>query len=680
MNGTNRTSDFSFNGKMPVGVDYYPEHWKRERWALDARLMREAGFNIVRLTEFAWGFMEPAEGEYDFSLFDDALKVLGDHGLFAILGTPTAVVPAWMVKKYPDIMAMKPDGSRKVWGVRKDACYNSSAYQIASERITRAMAEHFRDTPNVIGWQTDNEFDGHECHCTLCQSDFRNWLQGKYGTVEKLNEAWGTHFWGQLYRAWDEIQSPADMINYNPSLCLDWKRYMSWVNVRFQREQVKIIREVCPHHFVTHNTMSFFPAVDCYGLCEDLDFASWDNYPIYLSPSVMYGAAAGADLVRGFKGKNFWIMEQTAGPAGWGVFARNVRPGELRLIAYQQLAHGCDGMLWFRWRSCTAGREQYWHGLLGHDGVPRRRYQEAARTAGEFQSIWPEIEGTTVKPEVAILYDYDCVWANEIQPSYVGNNAYQDLIQRMYDPLLRAGVNADIVPTTADFSKYKLILAPGLYVMPDELALRLEQFVKEGGVFVTDTRTGVKTETSLCHERPLPGLLADTLGIIVEEYEGLGHMWNAGSPCDYKLTGKGVVNGTFTAPFFTDWMKVTTAEPLAEFDSPTHMKGSPAATRNSLGKGWGYYVGTVVAEIDFYDQLIRDALQKAGIDPVLLPPLGVEVCVREGQGRKIIFILNQSGREQIVPVPSGKKELITGITTSDSIKLQEFEVAVIKLQ
>jgi beta-galactosidase len=357
---------------MRIGVDYYPEHWERKRWETDARLMEKAGFNVVRLAEFAWGFMEPEEGRYEFEWLDDALATLGKHGISAILGTPTGVMPAWCARKYPETLAMQENGQRYIWGVRKNNCFTSGTYRLLSERITRAMAEHFANNPNVIGWQTDNEFGHPVYYYETCRKTFHEWLRRKYGSLDDLNRAWGSHFWGHIYRDWDEITIPANFAQYNPSACLDWQRHFSWLNVRFQRDQVGILRKLCPAHFITHNFMGLFSDLNYYDLAEDLDHVSWDNYPIWGAPGIRYNSSAAADLMRGLKRKNFWIMEQTAGPGGWGSFGRNPRPGEIRNVTYQQLARGADGMIWFRWRTCTAGREQYWHGLLGHDGRPLR--------------------------------------------------------------------------------------------------------------------------------------------------------------------------------------------------------------------------------------------------------------------------------------------------------------------
>lgn len=656
---------------MFVGVDYYPEHWGRKRWDIDARLMRRAGFNVVRLAEFAWAFMEPEEGRYEFGWLDDALGVLRRNGISVILGTPTAVMPAWCARKYPETLAMQRDATRVTWGVRKNNCFSSGTFRLLSERITRAMSEHFADAPNVIGWQTDNEFGHPVCYCDACRRTFQEWLRRQYSDLASLNKAWGTHFWGQLYRDWDEIQIPVDMNTHNPSACLDWQRFFSWLHVRFQGDQVKILRERCPKHFVTHNFMGLFSDLNYYDLAEDLDHVSWDNYPVWNRPEVRYGAAAGADVMRGLKKKNFWIMEQSAGPGGWGSFGRNPRPGEIRSVAYQQLARGADGTIWFRWRTCTAGREQYWHGLLGHDGRPLRRYQEAAQTAREFHRLAKMLDGTTVKADVAMIYDYDSIWALRIQPGF-SKNDYHQAMHRYYNALFRAGVNVDMIKPTDDFSAYRVVIASGLHVLPDSVALSLGEFVRKGGVLLADCRTGVKTGSNLCHDRTLPGLLGNVLGITIEEYDALPE--NEECPA----TGQGVMEGVFHALHYADWIKVLKAEKLVGYES-WHMKAFAAVTRNRYGKGAAYYAGTVVQEESFYDLLVAELLRAAAIHPVVKPPPGVEVSIRQARGRKYLFLLNHTESNQDVKVPAGRKELITGSTTKGDLRLGTFGVAVVRL-
>jgi len=655
---------------MYIGADYYPEHWPKSRWKTDARLMRKAGFNVVRLAEFAWVFMEPEEQRFEFSWLDEALAVLGAHGISAILCTPTAVMPAWVARKYPETLATRRDGSRITWGVRKNNCFTSGAYRLLSERITRAMAEHFAGSPNVIGWQTDNEFGGPVCHCDSCRSAFQDWLRERYGTLEALHKAWGTHFWGHEPRAWSEIVIPDDPAAHNPSACLDWKRFCSWLNVRFQGDQVRILRRLCPDHFVTHNFMGLFKELNYYDLAEDLDFVSWDNYPVGGPPEIRYPAAFAADVMRGLKGKNFWIMEQTAGAPGWGEFRRNPRPGEIRNVAYQQLARGADGQVWFRWRTCTAGREQYWHGLLGHDGRALRRYREAARTAAEYRKLEKLLAGTTVKSDAAVIYDYDSIWALDIQPGFPGCT-FQRAVARYYNALFRAGVNVDMIPPAADFSKYKLLLAPALHVLPDALAKRLEAFVLAGGVLLTDCRAAVKDGTNLCHERTLPGLLAPALGIEIQEYEAIP------AGVEHPVTGGDELPGDWTATMYADWAKAKAASVLARH-AAWHLRGFAAVTRNRFGKGAGWYVGTVFKEEALYDRLVERLLADARIRPKVRPPEGVEVSIRRGKGRRLLFLVNHTEEPRTVKVPRGR-ELIAGKPVRGQVVLERYGVAVIRL-
>jgi len=668
---------------MYVGADYYPEHWPRERWEVDARLMHEAGFNVARLAEFAWVEMEPMEGRYEFGWLDDVLAILEKHSISAILCTPTAVMPAWVARKYPEALAMQANGKRITWGVRKNNCFTSGAYRLLSERITRAMAEHFAETPNLIGWQTDNEFGHPVCFCNGCRAGFQDWLRSKYHTLDEVNIRWGTHFWGHKYTTWEEIQIPDDsgqgwkhagdgqLRTHNPSLCLDWQRYYSHLNVRFQRDQVRILRDLCPNHFITHNFMGFFSDLDYYDLAADLDHVSWDSYAVWGAPEVPCGVSAAAAVMRGLKRKNYWIMEQTAGPGGWSTFGRNPRPQEMRKVAYQHLASGADGEVWFRWRTCTAGREQYWHGLLGHDGKPLRRYREAAQTAKEFLRLGPELEGTTPKADVAIVYDYDSIWALRTQPGFSGNT-YHEAMQRYFSALFRAGVNVDMVSPAQDLTEYRLVIAPDFHVVPDAAANRLIEYVQGGGVLVADCRFAVKDETNLCHERTLPGLLSEALGIVIEEYEALD------DEMAYPVEGKGSLKGRFTAVQYVDWVKPEGATVLASYDQ-WHLEPFAAVTGNRFGRGTAYYIGMVAAEEGFYDQLIAEFVEAAKVEPPLTPPAGVEVSVRQGGGKKLLFLLNHAEEQKTVAVPRGKKELLSGRTTSDNIELDRYGVAVIKL-
>lgn len=672
---------FAVDGKMYVGVDYYPEHWPEDRWETDFKLMQEAGFNIVRMSEFAWVQLEPAEGQFEFGWLDRVLDLADAHNIKVILGTPTAVMPAWLARKYPEALAMKGDGTRIVWGGRRNNCFSDQAYRRLAERIVREMAHHCADHPAVVGWQIDNELGGTDCRCDECRKNFQEWLHRKYGNLATLNSAWGNHFWGLQISQWDEIPIPDDREGEwaisNPSASLDWMRFTSQLNVDFLKAQTDIIRAVCPpSQFVTHNLMGLFSKVDYYDLAKPLDFVSWDNYPT-LSPNIPYDSALAADVMRGLKKQNFLIMEQTAGPLGWGVFSRNPLPGEIRRICYQQLAHGADGQIWFRWRTCTAGREQYWHGLLGHDGKPGRRYREAAQVAKEYQLLAPYLQGTAPRNDVAILYDYDSVWALKIQGGYP-NASHQEAIKRYYRALWRSGVGVDVVKPGDDLSAYRLVLAPHLNILPDEVANSLVKYVKQGGVLLTDCRTGIKDEHNLVHARTLPGLLSQALGIRIDEYESLRLGIADAQKTTYRLETSGLTGNRFTAERYADWITPMGAEVIATYDQ-RHLRDYAAVTRNRHGKGVGWYVGTIVAEDEFYDALVVRLLADANIKPIVHPPRGVEITTRSCDDRHLLFLVNHTDEEQRVEVPSGRRELLTGAQTSNSLVLDGFGVAVIEL-
>ncbi len=662
------------NGSMLIGADYYPEHWPDSRWETDLKLMKKAGFNVVRLAEFSWVLLEPSEGKYEFAWLDKFLKLAGEYGISVILGTPTAVMPAWVAAKYPETLATMSNGQQIEWGARKNNCFSNETYRRLSKGITRAMAKHYKNVPAVIGWQTDNEFAGPVCYCKDCLNTFQEWLRDKYTTLGELNKAWGTHFWGHKLQAWGEIHIPdcdSEGGNWspsgNPGACYDWRQFNSWLNVRFQHDQVEIIREICPdNHFITHNLMSFHPEVSYYDLGADLDFVSWDNYPVWAGPDIPYGASMAADLMRGVKQKNFLIMEQTAGPTGWGVFWRNPRPGEIRKICYQQLAHGADGQIWFRWRTCTAGREQYWHGLLGHDGKPLRRYREAAQVAREYRKLEKYLRGTTVKSEVAIIYDYHSIWSLWGQPGFEGNNV-RDAIARYYNAFFRAGINVDLISPDADLSAYKLVLTPDLIILPDELSRRLTGFVEKGGVLMADCRTGVKDEHNLVWERTLPGALSPVLGIQIEEYGSITPDFS------YKITSDQLFDDTLTAVKYIDWISPEAAEEMAGYEQ-WHLESFAAVTRNSYGRGSGWYVGTIAKEEQFYDALINALIEDAGIEKLPDLPPGVEASIRQGQDHTLLFLINHTEELKKIRLSFPTTDLISGSKTNGEIDLGRYEV------
>ncbi len=403
------------------------------------------------------------------------------------------------------------------------------------------MAEHYNSHPAVIGWQIDNEF-GERCYCPTCQAGFQRWLQKRYGSLEKLNRRWGTDFWSHGYTDWTEIPLPlATSGSPNPGLGFEYRRFVSDSYLAYLQMQVDILRKVCPQHFVTHNFMGFgYEGLDYYELAQPLDIVSWDNYPLgfwqkdlnAVDPTV---PALGHDTMRGLKQKNFWVMEQQAGPSGWETVSPTPRPGQLRSWAYQSIAHGANGVVFFRWRTARFGTEQYWFGLLDHHGQPGRRYDEIKRMGAELRKIGDSILGKSVKAQVAIMQSYDSRFAFQVQP----NNpkfSYNDHITDLYRILFSRNITLDVVSPQTDLSGYKLVIVPALHIMTHGIASSLASYVREGGTVVITSRSGVKDDANAVVDLPLPGLLAEVCGVTVVESDSLP----AGTAQPVKFTVPGI--------------------------------------------------------------------------------------------------------------------------------------------
>jgi len=411
--------------KIRFGVDYYPEHWPRSRWSTDADMMREMGLDVVRMAEFSWSLLEPVEGSYSFEWLDDAIDVLSGSGLKIILGTPSAAPPAWIITKTPEIQPIDPDGRMRYFGGRHHCCQSNAVYREHIKNFVFAFAEHFGNNKNVIGWQLDNELgNSHNelCYCKSCEESFRIWLINRYENIGELNNAWGTAFWSQTYQDFSQIQAPKlTAAGKNPSHQLDWKRFCSDLIIDFHKLQADILRKSAPEKFITHNLMGFSEKVNYFDLSKDLDFVSHDQYPggHFLPKELVSNPeynAAQLDLMRGLKKKNFWIMEQQAGITGWDILGRAPKPGQLGMWAMQAVAHGADTVVFFRWRTCTFGTEQYWHGILPHCGEPARYYDELKECIQKARLLMDEIRGSLPKASVGIVFSYDQAYAMEIQP------------------------------------------------------------------------------------------------------------------------------------------------------------------------------------------------------------------------------------------------------------------------
>jgi beta-galactosidase len=673
------------------GVDYYPEQWPADRWSIDAQLMSEAGFNVVRLAEFAWSKLEFAEGQFDFDWLDRVIEILSSHGMSVILGTPSASPPPWLMHKYPEIFRVREDGLRVTYGNRRNYCPNNSLYHTYCRRIVTAMADQYHDHPSVIGWQIDNELSN-RCYCPVCANAFQAWLTKRYKTLDHLNERWGTIFWSHQYRQWEEIALPLITGGSpNPSLGLDFSRFCSDSHVAFQKKQLDLLRQKCHQQLLTHNLMGFrHDEIDYFDLARDLDVVSLTHYPrsqwhngMEIDPAVQ---AITYDTTRGLRGENFWVMEQQAGPGGWEMMSATPRPGELRLWAYQAIAHGADGILFFRWRTSCSGTEQFWHGLLDHDGSTGRRYNEICRMGKEMQTAMGQIADSCVKAEIAFLLSYEARFAFNIQPhhpqfsyashffmiyrSFFERNLPIDILEVSIDSLDQSD---DIGELAGGFERFKLLVAPALHLMNETLADKLKKYVHNGGVLLVTQRTGVKDENNLVLPMRLPGMLADLCGVEVEEYDALpdgvqnvlSFSPSELSPVDAPQVG-----------ILCEVLKPVGAEVIACYTQDFYA-GKPAITLNRFGKGYAIYVGTM-GDASLYNPLADWLLSLANIHNEVDGPAGVEISVRWQGEKRLLFLMNHTNQEQVVRLDHKSINLLVGnVIPSGEICLAPKEVVVL---
>ena len=448
-----------------LGAAYYPEQWPEERWDEDIRLMQSAGMNVVRMAEFAWADMEPAQGQFNFAWLDRAIDKLAAASIATVLGTPTAAPPAWLMAKYPDIFAVEKDGRRVQFGNRCHYCVTSPDFHTAARSIVSAMAERFGPNPNVIGWQFDNEYN-RVCYCDRCRARFQQFLQERYLTLANLNARWTTAYWSQTYTAWDQIALPVG--GHNPGLMLEFKHFTTENYRCFQRQQLDCLRpHLPPKVFTTHNFMGWFDGFDHYALNADLDLASWDWY-IGRGHHDYLKTGAQHDLTRGFKRRNFWLMETQPGNVNWHSLNNALNRGEARAMAWHAIAHGADAILYWQWRSALNGQEQYHGTLVDQSGQPRPFFQDASQLGQDLTLVSSLLAGSRPTARAALLNDYDSRWSIQWQRHHQDFD-YVEHFLNYYKPLAASNIPVDILAADTSFTggldAYRLVIAPALLIL-----------------------------------------------------------------------------------------------------------------------------------------------------------------------------------------------------------------------
>lgn len=628
---------------MLLGVDYYPEQWDESMIDADLDNIVELGSNVIRIAEFAWHLMEKCEGNFDFSFFDKVIEKAKSRDLKVIMGTPTATIPAWLAAKHPDIISEFEDGTKRTFGGRHVFCFNSSHMYSYSEKIVRAMLTHYKDEPQIVAWQIDNEI-GHEgsdeCYCQNCQTAFRRFLKKKFdGNIDSLNRTYGTAFWSQEYNDFDEIPMPAKTITtHNPALRMDWERFRSQCIVDFIDFQAKLIRQIIPNTTVMHD----FPGggltkhVDYSVIAESIDKVAYNNYPVWggqKEPIKPHEIAFELDYIRGLRQENFWITEAIMGAQGHDITGFLPRPEQAKMWSYQGMAHGCDALMYFRYRGAIKGAEQFCYGVIDADNRKRRKFYEVQSF---FESIkqYAKALQTPVKSDVAILYNYDSLASFRIQRQSLLLDPIAEM-KRLYKVFYQNNISVDIIPSRAKFEQYKIVILPQMIVTTEGFRERIEQFLQNGGTVVMTYRTAVKdTDNNLTIGEMLPVGFGKIAGVTVEETESLQD-YNA-----FPLKGENGYKGSDGyGGIFRDMLVPDTAETLYRYDDKFY-KGFSAITKNSYGNGCVYYLGTTPDD-ETLKKVLESAIDGAKLEKTASPK-GVEVVTR-GQGENSVkMIINHN--------------------------------------
>ncbi|TAL05449.1 MAG: beta-galactosidase [Verrucomicrobia bacterium] len=643
---------------MYFGVDYYPEQWvypyagtkdnPEACWEQDAELMREAGFNVVRMGEFTWALCEPEEDKYDFTWLQRVMDRLGSVGIKVILATPTAAPPLWLTKKYPEILPIDRDGHRKSEGTRRAVCLNSEAYWEHSKKLVTAMAKALGSHPQLIGWQIDNSIGGNfteESFNEDTRRDWHLWLQAKYETIEKLNESMGTRHWGQIARSWDEVPMPMKAPTaHNPALELDWCRFCSDTIVQFVRMQADILHELSPKRPVTTNLRPLIHRFDHFDLAEALDFISIESAAAIRAKSSE--TACEIDMLRSLKKTDirtpdgesgFWVMEQKAGNVNWQDVNSVVRPGVLRMFAYQLISRGADAILFFRWRQPRFGTESFHGAVMGHHlRKDNRVFREVAQLGEEIKLLAPAIKGARVEPEVCILYSHDNDWSLRFAGQPNKNFNLREHLQLIYTALHDKNILVDFARPSEDLSRYKLVFAPSLHLLSAGEADRLKLFVQNGGTLVGTFNTGLVDNRHLAPDSGYPHNLTDLFGLEVTEFDQLP------SGEENHLTFKGAFPTSHLHParLWCDLIEPRECQVLATYAKDFYA-GKPAMTMNTYGLGKAIYVGTLSHQ-HFYFDLVSWLRQICNLHPLLKVPDTIEVGMRQKEGTRVFFLLNHT--------------------------------------
>ena len=656
--------------KVLYGGDYNPEQWPKEIWKEDMRLLTLAGIDVLTINVFSWAALQPSEDEYNFSVLDDITETISAAGMKICFATATATHPAWMARKYPEVLRVNTDGSKRKFGDRENSCPNSSIYRMYAGRLARKLAERYGKLENIIAWHVSNEFSGY-CYCDNCQNAFRHWLKKRYKTLEALNSAWNTSFWGHTYHCWEDIVSPSYLggewghQNRISGSCqiqsIDYRRFYSDSLLNCYLTEVKELREITPQIPITTNLMGTFWDFDYFKLGKHMDFVSWDNYPW---PGCPYTRISmNHALMRGCgNGKPFSLMEQTPSVTNWHPYNSLKRPGIMRLWSYQAIAHGSDTVMFFQMRRSRGCCEKFHGAVIDHCGHENTRvFREVAALGEELKNLGDAFLDSLIVSQTAVLYDWDNWWATSISAGPTADMNYPEEVYRYYDALAKQNYSVDIISVDTSLDNYKVLFAPLLYMIKPDYVKKLKTFVNNGGILITTYFSGMTDENDLVTQDGYPGELRELCGIWVEETDALlSGQTNGFVIKDDPFGSNSGIAGTWKAELFCDIIHPEGAQTIALYESDFYA-GTPALCRNKFGKGEVWYFGARPQQ-ELLDRFTALVCGVQGIAAVFPAVEGIEAACRVKNGKEFIFVLNHNKTGIKIEIPKACRDLITGKT------------------
>lgn len=653
------------NAKLPklwYGGDYNPEQWDEEIWKEDDRLFKLAGIDVATVNVFSWALNQPNEDTYHFAWLDETIDRLYRNGVYVCLATSTGAHPAWMARKYPDILRVDYEGRKRKFGGRHNSCPNSPTYRKYAKRMAGRLAERYKDHPAVLIWHVSNEYGGY-CYCDNCAAAFRAWLRERYGSLDALNKAWNTRFWSHHFYDWEDIVVPnalseewgGSRTNFQ-GISLDYRRFQSDSLLECYKLERDELKRFTPDIPVTTNLMGFYPELDYFKWAKEMDVVSWDNYPSLDTPFSQ--TAMTHALMRGLKnGQPFMLMEQTPSVQNWQPYNSAKRPGVMRLWSYQAVAHGADTVMFFQLRRSIGACEKYHGAVIEHVGHEHTRvFRECAELGKELQLLGDRLLDARSDAKVAIIFDWENRWGIELSsgPSVALN--YVEEVHKYYDTLHRLHIQTDMIGVEEHLERYDVVIAPVMYMVKPGFAERVEAFVSRGGTFVTTFFSGIVNEHDLVTLGGYPGKLRKVTGIWAEEIDALlpdrHNQMVMRSP-------RGHLEGSYNCGILCDVIHAEGAEVVAEYGSD-YYRGMPSLTVNRFGKGKAWYVASS-PEARFLQDLMRTICDEHGIEAVLNAPCGVETVRRVKDGQEVTFLLNHTAESAAVPLGDAVYiDLLTG--------------------